>query len=350
MRSLRLLWTFFALIFSLPVQAATLETFAIAGWSGAAISDDRTGQLSHCAILRNYPDGAALVFIIDSKLHHSISFANDAWHLREGTPFPLSYAINDGAAISAAGQILQPDTVGVALADNLNVFEQFKDGDQLRLNAAGHTFLFDLKGISKALNAAQLCANKWTMGGNAFRVPDPVTKAPPQQNISTPHANAAEANAFISNWMSGSDVTGFTLMAPQDAAKNFPQYDAAWTLRGTVGGFVVTPDDSSRQVARVFASIASIDAEDCMGKFTSLLQPIDARARPFLLGRLMTACVTNGTGYAVYYSLLARPKGGTYLIVVAGTENGPDDTDAGKADVDIMNAVYRGMSSTSISQ
>lgn len=350
MRSLLPLLALFVLIFSVPAHSATMDNFVVAGWEGGAYSNDKTGQFSHCAISTPYQSGITLVFTIDSKLNWSMAFYNNVWQLNQGASYQLSYSVDNDAAIQATGLAFDPHGVSVDLPDSGPLFEQFRYGNQLRLEAAGGTFFFNLIGTSKALSAILACSNKWASARNGSQASDPFSIPPSQQSVSTHKSDPAEAVAFVSNLLSVGGVTGFAIATPQDAAKILPGYDAVWTVQGTIGGVIVAPDEPGRDVDKVFMNLSSEDAKACKGKFASLRQPIEDQSRNYLLGRMVTACEENASNYEVYYTLFARSKGGTYLMAVIGTKSSSGDSDAQKADTNILNAVYREMKGNSNSQ
>src|SRR6185437_15578073 len=116
--------------------------------------------------------------------------------------------------------------VSVPLQSNAYLFQRFRRGYQLRVNAVGQSFLFNLTGTSQALSDLLTCTQQHVVasapspGTNPFASSSPTSTAPVRFS--------AEATALIANVLSQAGITGFHILEPNEKPKEWAQLDAVW--------------------------------------------------------------------------------------------------------------------------
>lgn len=330
-----------------PAMSEEIDKFSVAGWHVGAYTDSHTGQFSACSIDMPYKSGITLLFSVDRTFAWSMGMYNEAWQLKEGGAYQLSYAVDGGRVLNGTAQALNSHMVTVDLPDSRGLFQQFRQGQQLRIDAAGGSFFFNLDGTNAALNAALTCTDKWVDADRGSQTTDPFAPPKPSQNVASSAgtgraANPAEAISFMSNLLSISGVTGFTIVDQERGKNLLPGYDVVWMTERAIGGLLIAADQQTRDLDKVFSDVAASDAGGCKGKFASLRQPVDDKSRSYVLGRVVTACDNETAGYEAYYTLFARSAGGVYLMCVISSKDPETDSEAQEDNTRILEAVYRG--------
>ncbi len=148
-------------LFSLqPCTAAELESATVAGWQVGAQSDDKTGRFSHCATTVTYGD-TALLFRIGRDFVWSMALANFSWTLTPGQQFTLHYSIDDGPRLAVRASATTSHLLEIELTNSASVFQSFRRGQTLRVEAGGKHLAFTLTNSSHALTAVLDCAKRW---------------------------------------------------------------------------------------------------------------------------------------------------------------------------------------------
>lgn len=304
-----------------PARSATLGEFQLYGWTIGAYSHDQGGGFSHCGASVPYKNGISLVFVVGADFHWRMAFANSAWRLALGSTYPVQYQIDTGTVVSATAVALSPEMAAVDLLDSQSLFEAFRRGYQLKVGAAGETFVFNLTNSSKALAATINCTQRFAEARsktNPFEStpsPAPASGERPAVDI----AHKAEATILIANVLSASGVQGFSIAED----KVLEGYAVVWTAPGLLGGVQIM---ESATVDQAVAMLIISDTSTCKGTFASAKVPSDTGNT----ARLRTACeevTATGAkqGFQINYTILPRSKGGIYVLATSqGTATGSD--------------------------
>ena len=85
----------------------------VAGWSGGAYTDDRTGEFSNCIASANYKSGINFGVLVTKNITWALAFSHPSWSLTTGQKFPIVLSFDGrstfnviGVAMAAAGVIV----------------------------------------------------------------------------------------------------------------------------------------------------------------------------------------------------------------------------------------------------
>jgi hypothetical protein len=330
-----LLISAFTTIPIVEANAGTLATYGIANWSAGAYSNDQTGEFSHCAASIPYQSGITMGLSVGKAYNWSVAFINPVWKLTKGGNYTVSMSIDGGGpfvenAVAIAGEMAE-----ISLPDSTTLFNAFRKGYQLKVNAASGTFYFNLTGTNAVLTSLLQCVKHYV--------------APPEEHVSstqnpflgTPTArtdagdqNKAEAMALAANILSASGISGFHILTPAEMTPS-ARVDAAWRVGSVFGGVNVVPVSGGFRLQDYPPTAISDDARSCQGKFASGTLP-DANNQ---IIRVFTSCDSGQSAFTAYYLFANRPAGGFFRFVtlVAST----DDAPAQQADANIRQVVVK---------
>jgi hypothetical protein len=300
-------------------HAATLETTNIDGWLVGAYSDDRTGQFRHCASSTPYKSGITLVFAVGKDFTWSMGFANPQWQLRPGAEYDLIYWIDAGPKLTARGRANNKALVEVPLIDSRSLFESFRRGYQLSVQAAGETFLFNLNSSGKALAATLDCTKRYLArstgtASNPFATPPPA----PQGQVGMAESNArTEATILIANILSAAGIPGFRVVPREKIPDDFKSYDAVWTTDDVIGTVKIVSSQTVSSAEELATLVMASDAQTCKGVFASGRYPTQQKTGAT---RLRTGCSGSEHPIEVDYTIAPRAKGGFIVFGVLADE------------------------------
>ena len=154
----------FAAVAAVPLSAgaATMQTGNVGNWLIGAYSDDATGKFSHCAMTASYRSGIYMVFAVSRDMQWSLGFANPQWELTNGTAYTVGLSIDGRTPLLEQAKAVNSHQVEISLPPNAYVFERFRHGLQLRVDAVGTSFFFNLNSTSRGLADLLLCAEHFS--------------------------------------------------------------------------------------------------------------------------------------------------------------------------------------------
>lgn len=132
--------------------------FRSGNWHGAAYTGD-DGSFSHCAMHTAYNSGIDLHFAIDGQYHWRIGLAHKDWSMKEGETFTARYQIDRRPALEGQGKVVSQRFFMIELAAERDLFDRFRRGSNLEIDAGGQTYSFKLTGTSRALSRLLSCVN-----------------------------------------------------------------------------------------------------------------------------------------------------------------------------------------------
>ena len=322
-----------------PAAADTLYEFPVGTWSAGAYSKQSSRQFNHCAAAANYNSGITMLFSVSRSYAWSMSFANRSWRLTQGQAYDIAFTVDQATPLRARAIAIGPNQVEVPLADSTELFQRFRQGNQLRVAAAGQVFAFNLTGTSQVLPALLRCvqanlqpAGTTTVAANPFAAPAPSNSASQRSNAGgqeRPAAYRAEALSLAANILGSAGIVGFQIAEGDNGF-----VDAAWRANRLFGMVRIEPKEPP---ALISAGMIAVDAAGCRSRFASGSIPAtDNNDVP----RMFTKCGDGDQGYTVFYFILPRKAGGHYLI---GTGTSGADEPARQVESDIRQATLKVM-------
>jgi hypothetical protein len=290
-------------------SAGTRVEAQIGAWDIVAGTDDATGQFNQCLTITPYRNGINLLFSIDAGYRWNMILQNPSWRLSKGATYPINYWIDNGPTLPANAVVLDYDMVGVPLYDSTALFDLFKRGRKLTVQATGYQFDFSLKDSSRALQAALECTVRnaaFGAGGTSSNPfgpsPQPVTPAPNADG-----AFRAEAAMFTANLLSAAGISGFQIV--ETPPKGFENYHSAFVSPALIGGIVISPawtvEAAANELQAAFSS-------GCTGKLATAKSPMQGEG-----AHVQVICEhANGLREEGSFIVLPRSKGGVYNVVI----------------------------------
>ena len=148
------------LILSIVVPAHARGPYGsirVAGWSGGAFTDDRTGQFSNCIASATYKSGINFGVVVSSGMTWALAFNHPNSTLVAGQKYPLVLSFDgrnsfnvDGVAVPGAGII-------VPMPDNSALIQSFRVARTMTILSDGKPVQFNLTGTSVLLPALVTC-------------------------------------------------------------------------------------------------------------------------------------------------------------------------------------------------
>jgi hypothetical protein len=330
-------WAFVVAVISSPIEIATaqtsLQSFRVGSWNGGAFARD--GRFTHCAASVTYASGITMRFAIDRQYRWSMGLANRDWRLRPGGIYDLAFSIDGADPIGVTAEAINSTHVSIRLADSINLFNHFRRGSELRVASTRRVFTFNLVDSSALLARLHDCVRRHTQPATVANLsggkqrPGPPTRDP----VADPVLQA-EAAVLLANVMAAANVSGYSMGAPEEAAKIGGH--AFWTAPSALGTLLIIPhrriDD--REIP---GFVTGVNASGCSGAFMSASLPV-ADTRTI---RVTTTCQRPGEALSTsYYFGVPRPRGGIYLFTTRTTRDGGRE-DVERADDLIRQATYR---------
>jgi hypothetical protein len=329
-------WAFVVAFIASPAEIATaqtLQSFRIGNWQGGAYASN--GRFTFCAAWATYNSGNSVRFAIDRQYRWGMDLANRAWQLRPGGVYELAFSIDGADPIRITAKAANSTELSFQLADSTELFNRFRRGNQLRVASTHSALTFNLADTSAMLARLHDCVRRHTQ---------PATVANPSGGKQRPGSSArdtvadpalqAEAAVLLANVMAAANVRGYSMGAPEEAAKIGGH--AFWTAPSALGTLLVIPhrriDDPE-----IPGFVTGVNAMGCKGAFMSASLPAtDAR-----VVRATTTCQRPGEALSTsYYFGVPRPRGGIYLFTTRTNQDGGRE-DVERADDLIRQATFR---------
>ena len=314
--------------------ADTLYEFQVGTWTAGTYSKQNTRQFNHCAAAATYNSGIMMLFSVSRSYAWSMSFAHRAWRLTPGQSYDIAFTVDGTPPIGARAIAIGPNQVEVPLADSTELFQRFRQGQQLRVAAAGQVLAFNLTGTSQVLPALLRCvqanlqpSGSTTVAANPFAAPAPANTAATPASQGRPAAYRAEAVSLAANILGSAGVVGFHMV---DGDTGFA--DARWRTDRLFGMVRIEPKEPP---ALISAGMIAVDAAGCKSKFASGSIPASNNNDA---PRMFTKCGDGEQGYTVFYFILPRKAGGHYLI---GTGASGAEEPARQVESDIRQATLK---------
>lgn len=151
-----------ALMIAVAIPATADEIagsgFRSGKWSGSAYTDQ--GAFSHCAMATDYQSGIRLHFAIDKTYHWRIGLSHPDWKMTPGDSFQISYEVDRYGATASDARVIGTDFLLAELVATDRVFNQFRRGKMLKIDAGSQSYSFVLTGTSRALSQTLKCVER----------------------------------------------------------------------------------------------------------------------------------------------------------------------------------------------
>ena len=215
-------WAFVAAVIASPIEIAaaqtSLQSFRVGSWNGGAFARD--GRFTHCAASVTYASGITMRFAIDRQYRWSMGLTNRDWGLRPGGIYDLAFSIDGADPIGVTAEAINSTHVSIRLADSINLFNRFRRGKELRVASTRSVFTFNLVDSSAMLAQLHDCVRRHTQPATVAKLSG--GKQRPGSSTRDPVADPAlqaEAAVLLANVMAAANVSGYSMGAPEEAAK-----------------------------------------------------------------------------------------------------------------------------------
>ena len=272
------------------------------GWSVTAHTSDSSGQFTHCIASGIYKSGIFMMISIDVDYKWRMGFLNPAWNLQPGGQYGISYWVDRGRPVAGVANVFDKNSVFIELEDSQALFETFRRGHLLTVQAAGEEFNFSLENSSVSLKSALDCVNRNIRGPASNPFANGQQQAQPG---AVDPGLKVEAATFTANVLSGTGMANFELVDP--VAAGYTDYHAAFVAPGLVGGTYISPYGTVQDAA---AHLSGNAAKRCTGQLATAKMP--SRGDSVHI-RVMCGAPGGASGESNYY-LIPRSRGGIYAF------------------------------------
>lgn len=339
----------------------------IAGWSGGAYTDNKTGEFSNCIVSANYKSGITFGIVVTRKLEWLLAFTHKRWNLAPKEKFPITLSFDGRNTFNVIGVSLSTNTVFVPMPDNSALIRAFRGAQIMSAIAQGNVFQFRLTGTSAVLPAMVTCAKTMNARGLSaatdFTAPHQPAIAPPSMGpqkttatLSSTQPNSAHENStelqfeamqIASNFILKASLDQPSLLRREDTPLSIASTGAGWKANDATGFVRIIPAKQNMTGLDVAATIVGNDAKECKGKFASARNSelIDSE----VVFRGMSSCEDSKGSVVAEYFVFPRKKGGFILFsVLTPTKTGSQQTQGQNREE--MNAGFRQAAYTSLAK
>lgn len=160
---------FMLLLFSnaSSVAKGPFGSIEIAGWSGGAFTDDKTGAFNGCTVSGTYKSDITMFVTVHRDLTWNLGFSRKTWRLKNGVRTPILIKFEGQDSFNVPAEALSSHTIFVPMPNNSALAEQFRSAEIMSVFIAEHQFRFRLTGTSQLLPALVRCVNTVKTGGLA---------------------------------------------------------------------------------------------------------------------------------------------------------------------------------------
>jgi hypothetical protein len=268
-----------------PVHArGPYGSISVAGWSGGAFTDDRTGEFSSCIVTADYKSGINFGVLVSKTYNWVLAFSHPNWTLSAGQKFPIVLSFDGRNTFNVNGAATSGNTVLVPMPDNSALIRSFRAAHTMSAFAQGNLFQFDLSGTSvlipalvacvKTINASGIAAATNFTAFTANTVPKQVTPQTPPTSPTTasslqparPQEGSAElqleAMQMASNFiLKAASLSHPTLVSRSQTPVSVASTGAAWKADNATGFVRIIPPQPNVAGLDVAAAIVGNDGK-----------------------------------------------------------------------------------------
>jgi hypothetical protein len=303
----------------------------VAGWSGGAFTDDKTGAFSNCIASANYKSGIDFGVIVTKAMSWGLAFSHPNWTLTQGQRFPIVLSFDGRNTFNVDGVMMSSNAVLVPMPDDSALIKSFRAAKTMSAFAQGNLFQFSLDGTAILIPALVACVKTVNSRGIAAagdftgpllaakvakQAPPPTTASSLQPNI--PQEGSAEyqleAMQIASNFILKASLVRPSIVSRSETPPSVASTGAAWKADNATGFVRIIPAQPNISGLDVAAAIVGNDAKDCKGKFASARNSelVDSE----VVFRGMSACEDSARSVVAEYFIFPRKRGGFILFSV----------------------------------
>ena len=335
---IRVVAAFFLILgFVTPADArGPYGSIKVAGWSGGAYTDDRTGAFSNCVASATYKSNINFGVLVTKTVTWALAFSHPNWTLTSGQKFPIVLSFDGRNTFNVDGIAMSATSVIVPMPDNSGLIKSFRAAKTMSAFAQGNLFQFNLVGTSVLIPALVTCVKTINAGGlaaatdftAAFIAPNIAKQnAPPTAasslQPSIPQEGSAEyqleAMQIASNFILKASLVRPSLLSRSETPVSVASTGAAWKADNATGFVRIVPPQQNVSGLDVAAAIVGNDAKDCKGKFASARNSelVDSE----VVFRGMSSCEDSERSVIAEYFIFPRKAGGFIMFSVLTPTN-----------------------------
>lgn len=285
-------------------HAQFAETFDAGDWLGTIA---RASADPSCSVSAGYGNGLTLTFSVDTGFAWRLVLNNPLRTLETGAMVQVRVRVDRRAYRVLQGTTTDGDlAVGIDYGDPL--IGQVRRGRVLEIGYFGERYGFDLSGTFVALGAARACAQSLALGLDAPPIAAPATDPTPGDR------RRAEARAFASMLVGRLGDPTADLLDPDETPRQFLGHDGVFRTSGAIASVRIVPPTQGADREAIVDSLIAADRPSCETEFEETILA-DTLAEDTYL---QTLC--EEPEWAAFYSIVARPDGGHYLISLAAID------------------------------
>jgi hypothetical protein len=345
----------------------------VAGWSGGAFTDDKTGEFSNCIASANYKSGINVGVLVTKTYHWALGFTHPSWALAPGQKFPIVLSFDGRNTYNVDGVAVSRVMVLVQMPEDSALIKSFRVARTMSAFAQGNLFQFNLNGTAILLPSLVNCVKTINANGIAAatdfsvatnvtpRLVSPTTPTTPPTTPPTTTSSLQpdrpqegsvelqlEAMQIASNFiLKASSLSHPSLLSRSETPVSLISTGAAWKADNATGFVRIIPPQPNVAGLDVAAAVVGNDAKDCKGKFASARNSelIDSE----VVFRGMSSCEDSERSVIGEYFIFPRKAGGFIMFsVLTPTKTiGPQIQSQNR---DEMNAGFRKAAYTAIGQ
>jgi len=323
-------------------------------WSGGAFA--KNDSFTHCSISGRYRSGISMYFSVGKAWNWVIGWSSDDWDLRGRSAVAITYWIDGYARRRTEAAVMDKNFAVAVLPDSSAVFDEFRKGYVLTVEAEGRQYKFNLEGTYVALTKLINCVSDNTSvaagrsDSSTPREGKPTQKQEPSPDREWPRANAErkiEAIKVVANILAQNDMSGAKILSASEVKAIAPlgqDFDVVWKSGSTIGMLRVIPRSTGATIDDVSAALIAADSKSCKGEFASGSKRDEHSSEA---KRAFAICKTALASVAANYTILPMDGGEIYLFgnltLFTGGDSSVSATETDKAaanDIAFRNALY----------
>jgi hypothetical protein len=255
-----------------------LAQFPLNGmWQGGAFSNDNTHQFNACTASAPYLSGISMFVSVNRAYGWSLAFRSEAWNLQKNQQIPLSLTFDGQSPWSGTATAVDANMVIVPMVADSTLIKLFRAAYQLRIDASGRVFVFNLDGTSRLMVGLANCV--------AARLaiergePPPRFNAPPVvvRSVNTPPTPTPPSSEYeliamrlASNLLLETKMPNAHLLAASETPPQLRNRGVVWTSDAGIGAVMIFPAAiAGKDAQEVTTWLISNDATACKGDFVS---------------------------------------------------------------------------------
>jgi len=308
-------------------QAEAAQLFSISPvglWQGAAFSNDQTHQFSHCSAWVPYRSGTTMYVTVNRIYAWNLAFLNPAWNLTLKQQIPLAITFDDRSPWTGSGTAIGQTMAMIPMADNSSLINVFRGAYEMKVLAAGQTFVFNLDGTSRLMLELVSCVRGQLALERGDQPPRIADGQPRSVNPSAPPPQPAQTQSELlamrvaSNLLLQAKFPNAQIVSQAETPKALQGHGVMWKSDIGGGAVDVVPRSAGTDAQQIASNLIAGDGAGCKGDFASgrSSELVDGK----IVVRAFTGCKDSTGANSLHYFVLAGP--GEEFIVYAVLNRG----------------------------